>query len=108
MVDDEVRIRPVQPEEAEELSVLAWRSKESWDYPMEVINELREHFLLTHEYFENNPAYLMENEETGEILGFYSLERKDDGWWLRHLWVAPEHIGMGTGSALFLDACEIA
>ncbi len=109
MLDDDVRIRPALPEEAEGLSDIAWRSKEYREYPVEMMNEFREFLTITETFLENNPAYLVENEETGEILGFYCLELLDDGkWWLRHLWVAPEHIGTGIGGKLFLHACEMA
>jgi len=109
MLDDDVRIRPAQPEEAEILSDIAWRSKEYREYPAEMMNEFIGFLTITEAFLENNPAYLAENEETGEILGFYCLEMLNkDGWWLRHLWVVPEHIGTGIGGELFLHACEIA
>lgn len=109
MLDDDVRIRPALPEEAENLSDIAWRSKEYREYPAEMMNEFREFLTITEIFLENNPSYVAENEETGEILGFYCLELLEGNkWWLRHLWVAPEHIGTGIGGELFLHACEIA
>ncbi|MCE5201773.1 MAG: GNAT family N-acetyltransferase [Synergistaceae bacterium] len=109
MLDDDVRIRPVLPEEAEDLSDIAWRSKGYWEYSAEMMSEFRDFLTLSEEFLENNPCYLAENEETDEKLGFYCLEMRDDGrWWLRHLWVVPEYIGTGIGGELFLHACEMA
>ena len=46
MYDDDVRIRPAKPEEAEDLTDIAWQSKAYWDYPPEtmelwIVQELR-------------------------------------------------------------------
>ncbi|MCE5183987.1 MAG: hypothetical protein AGIKBDMD_00227 [Synergistaceae bacterium] len=109
MLDEEVRIRPAEPEEAELLSDVAWRSKEYWEYPVEKMSHFRDFLTITDDFIEKNPTYLAENEETGEIIGFYSIELLDDfKWWIRHLWVVPERIGTGVGGELFLHACEIA
>lgn len=109
MLDDEVRIRPAEPEEAELLSDVAWRSKEYWEYPVDMMSQFRDFLTITDDFIEKNPTYLAENEETGEIIGFYSIELFEDSkWWIRHLWVVPEHIGTGVGGELFLHACEIA
>jgi N-acetylglutamate synthase-like GNAT family acetyltransferase len=109
MLDEEVRIRPAEPEEAELLSDVAWRSKEYWEYPVDMMSHFRDFLTITDDFIEKNPTYLAENEETGEIIGFYSIELFEDSkWWIRHLWVVPEHIGTGVGGELFLHACEIA
>lgn len=109
MLDDEVRIRPAEPEEAELLSDIAWRSKEYWEYPAEMMSQFDELSTITYEFVENNPTYLARNEDTGEIIGFYSIELSDDSkWWIKHLWVVLEHIGTGIGGELFLHACQTA
>ena len=63
---------------------------------------------IKQDFIEANPTYLIEHDDTGEKLGFYALEKKNGGWWLRHMWVLPEEIGTGLGGKLFLHACEIA
>ncbi|MEG1799702.1 MAG: GNAT family N-acetyltransferase, partial [Synergistaceae bacterium] len=109
MLDDDVRIRPASPEEAEDLSDIAWRSKEYWNYPIETMNEFRNFLTITEDFIEANPTYVIENEETEDKLGFYSLETDEDGkFWIRHMWVIPEYIGAGVGGELFLHACETA
>lgn len=109
MLDDDVRIRPAAPEDAESLSDIAWSSKEDLEYPIETMSEFREFLTITDEFITKNPSYLAENEETGELIGFYCLELSEDAtWWLKHLWVKPEHIGRGIGGELFLHACEMS
>ena len=108
MYDDDVRIRPAKPEEAEELSDIAWKSKSYWDYPVEVMNKFRKLLTLDQDFIENNPSYLIEHEESGDIAGFYALEEKDGKMWLEHLWVLPDEIGTGLGGSLFCHACETA
>lgn len=109
MLDDEVRIRSAEPEESELLSDIAWCSKEYWGYPVEMMDLFRDFLTIKDNFIENNPTYLAENEETGDMLGFYSIERHDEQkWWIRHLWVVPEYIGTGLGGELFLHACEMA
>ena len=69
----------------------------------------RDFLTITDEFIENNPTYLAENEATGEILGFYAIELHDDsGWWIRHFWVVPEHIGTGSEASSSSHACETA
>lgn len=109
MLDDSVRIRAANPEEAEVLTDLAWRSKNYWGYSPEEMNEFSVFLTVTLDFLENNPTYLIEDEDLNEILGFYSLEKTADGeWWLLRHWVVPERIGTGVGQLLFLHACEIA
>ncbi|MBP9627036.1 MAG: GNAT family N-acetyltransferase [Synergistaceae bacterium] len=110
MLEDDVYIREARPEEAESLCDLAYLSRNYWDYPEEWVSYWfeEESFPVTQEYIEKNPTYLIENEEEEEILGFYSLQKREDKWMLPHLWVIPEHIGDGYGGALFLHACETA
>lgn len=109
MLEGDARIRPANPEDAERLTELAWRSKSYWDYAPEMMNEFGASLTVTQEFLEQNPTYLIENNDFGELLGFYALERDADGqWWLRRHWVVPEYIGTGVGQLLFLHACELA
>lgn len=110
MQTDETAIRQARVEDAEALSHLMFRSKGYWDYPRDLMEYWSEkgELSITQEEIVSCPAYLLEYPETGEIIGFYSLEAANGEWELKNLWVAPEHIGFGVGCALFLHACEIA
>lgn len=108
MLDDDVRIRSALPEEAEELSELAWRSKEYMEYSPKMLRSYSDFLNISEEFIENNATFVLENEENNEIAGFYSIEKIEDKWWLRKIWVSPEYIGTGVGGALYLHACETA
>lgn len=109
MLDDSMKIRAAKPEEAEALSELAWRSKSYWGYSPEDMNEFYPSLAVTLDFLEENPTYLIEDEDSNEILGFYSLEKTAEGeWWLFRHWIVPERIGTGVGQILFLHACEVA
>lgn len=110
MLEDDVYIREARPEEAQTLCDLAYLSASYWDYPQEWVTCWLEEGLppITQEYLEENPTYLIEDEEEEEILGFYSLQKGEGGWMLPHLWVIPDRIGDGYGGVLFLHACETA
>lgn len=109
MLDDNVRIRAAIPEEAEALSELAWRSKEYDGCTLNMMHCFKDFLTLTHDFLENNPSYVIEDAENGNILGFYSLEPdKPSKLRMRHCWVVPECAGTETSQILFLHACEIA
>jgi len=108
MFDDEVRIRTAEADDAEELRDIAWNSMEYWDMDAEELNSLREILDINPLLIENNVAYVAENSETEEILGFYFVETIDGKYWLRYLCVNPDFMGTGLGETLFLSACEMA
>ena len=109
MSDDNVRIRPALPEEASELSGIAWASKGAMEYAPEELQELSSILDISVDFIDENPTYVLENDETGEKTGFYSLVKRSDGtWWLSRLCVVPDCIGSGLGGELFLHACEMA
>lgn len=109
MLDDDVRIRHASQDEAEDLSDMAWSSRESWNYSASEMDGFRDFLAISEDFIEKNPTYIAESDETGEKLGFCSMAKESDGrWWLRYLYVTPDNIGSGIGGALFLHACEVA
>lgn len=106
MCDD--GIRPALTSEAEELSDIAWQSEAYWEHSTEFMNAVRSVLNITQEFIENNPVYVMEDEEEEEKIGFFALEHIDGKLWLRHLWVMPNLIGCGFGGKMLLAACETA
>ncbi len=108
MLDDEVRIRQATAEDADELSDIAWQSKAYSEIDTCELNELRDILDIKPAMIENNIAYVAEDSETEEILGFYFVESCEEKYWLRYLCVAPDYMGTGIGEALFLSACEMA
>jgi len=108
MLDDEVRIRPAEADDAEDLRDIAWSSMEYWDMDAEELNGLRSVLDINPALIESNAAYVAENIETEELLGFYFVETIDGKYWLRYLCVNPDFMGTGIGEILFLSACEAA
>lgn len=99
MYDDDVRIRPAKPEEAEDLSDIAWRSKSYWDYPVDVMNIFRDMLSIEQDFIENNPSYLIEHEDTDEKVGFYALEKKGDNGGLNTCGCFPTRSVRGWGAS---------
>ncbi len=107
---EDLAIRPARPDEAEALSHLMFLARADWEYPRELI----EHWIvsggltITPDEIENDAAYVAEDEEEAELIGFYSLRFQDGEAQLRELCVLPEHVGEGVRTSLFLHACELA
>jgi GNAT superfamily N-acetyltransferase len=101
-----VAIRRAVPADAGSLRVLARASKAYWGYSEAFMSrwdydrEITERFVATRRVFCA--------EADGELAGFYALCPDGPGFRLEHLWVAPERIGRGVGSALFEHALEQA
>ena len=68
MLDDDVRIRPAEPEEAELLSDVAWRSKEYWDYPVEMMGHFRDFLTITDDFIERGACVYANSRPVIEII----------------------------------------
>lgn len=103
-------IRPATPDESEQLTELALRSKGHWGYDAEFLRDCRIDLTLTPEFVNSSPVYVI--EEQGSIAGFYSLgtesAEEDVEVELLHLFVEPLTIGRGFGKLLFRHAVETA
>lgn len=99
-----LRISRARPEQANELTAIAFAAKRHWGYPERWIESWRD--LLT-----VNPEFICEHETYTAVVdertvGFYALGRKDSRADLLHMWVLPEAMGRGVGRALFLHCLE--
>ena len=99
-------IRQARPEESQQISDLALRSKAYWDYDPAFIAVCRSALTITPEYIAANLVFVLEAQ--GQILGFYSLEGRDGEVELENLFVEPAMIGRGCGKRLFQHAVEMA
>ncbi|MEM7355814.1 MAG: GNAT family N-acetyltransferase [Acidobacteriota bacterium] len=103
MSDDDRAIRRAKPEEAEQLSELAFRSKGYWGYSPEFMEACREELTLSPAYVRTASTYAALMAE--RIVGFYALARmSDDEVELGFLFVEPEAIGQGFGRQLIEHA----
>lgn len=111
-------IRPARPEDAELLSLLAFRSKAYWGYSAGFMAACRDELSYTPASIAD-PAFAFwlaegaseraarDVEARPELLGFYAIERLDEtAFELEALFVAPAHIGTGLGRRLMTHATD--
>ena len=102
-----INISQAKPEDAAELTAIAFAAKRHWGYPEEWIAEWAGQLTITPEFVSEHPTFVA--REAGEMLGMAAIETDD---LLReativHLWVKPQAMGRRVGAALFV-ACEQA
>jgi GNAT superfamily N-acetyltransferase len=102
-----VTIRPATPSDAEALTALALAGKRHWGYPEAWLEAWRGILTKTPNYVAANVVYCAE-DETGQLVGYYALERDGSKLRLEDLFLAPSQIGQGLGRQLFEHAVEAA
>jgi GNAT superfamily N-acetyltransferase len=101
-----ISIERASPEQAEQLSVIAFAAKAYWGYPERWMELWRPQLTFNSDYIEANETWVAYSEQ-GPI-GFYTLQDKDGNAWVEDLWVLPEWIGKGIGRQLFSHAAALA
>ncbi len=108
-------IRHAVPEDADQLTRIAFAAKRHWDYPEEWMQLWIPALTISAEYILENEVWVaVENEK---LVAYYSLKNvsrianptySPDPYdlWLDNLWVLPEFIGLGIGKQLFQHALE--
>lgn len=107
---DHIIIRPAHKDEAPLLTEISFAAKGYWNYPLEYYAVWKNELTITPAYIANNDVLVYEDD--GVAVGYYSLvELREDlrvagimldkGFWLEHMFVAPQHIGKGIGTRLF-------
>ena len=99
-------LRPARPEEAEELSELAIRSKGHWGYDARFLTTCRRE--LTVAAVQCDRMHVTVAERGGELIGFYELRGTPPAGELDKLYVDPPAIGFGVGASLLRHAREQA
>lgn len=102
-----MRIIRAELEAAETLTQIAVAAKSYWEYPEHWIDGWRPLLTITPAYLCDHDAYAALDDK-GSMIGFYALAGAERRLTLDHLWVHPEHIGTGTGRALFMHALQRA
>jgi len=101
------QIRRAQPEEAQLLTDIFWRSKAYWGYDAAFMQRIMGNMCIKQEQIVNEWVYVIE-DAAGQVAGFYQLCRADHGLHLEDLFIEPEAIGKGYGRQLFDHAVELA
>ncbi len=103
-------IRPARVEEAAALTELSLRSKAVWGYDASFLARCRLAMQVKAAAIERQPHFVAEaaGAAPGRILGFYGFEPEAEGVGLDYLFVEPDVIGRGVGTALWRHAVETA
>jgi GNAT superfamily N-acetyltransferase len=100
-------IRRAQPGEGERLREIAIAAKAHWGYDRDRVVEWANGGDYSDEALRTRDVYVAEVE--GRAVAWAALVRKSEtDSWLDDLWVEPEAIGRGVGTALFRQAAERA
>ena len=100
-------IRPAALAEAGTLTALAQAGKRHWGYSEAWMEIWRKSLSFTPDYVTAHLVFCAE-DETGQVIGFYALERDNGQLRLEHLWLVPQRIGCGLGRQLFEHAARTA
>ena len=101
-----LQILPVKPEQADELTRIAFAAKAHWGYPKRWMEIWAPELTFRPEYFMENESWAAIDGE--KPIAFYTLQDKNGNAWIENLWVLPEFIGKGIGKMLFQHAVELA
>jgi GNAT superfamily N-acetyltransferase len=99
-------ITRAKPEDAAELTRIAFTAKQHWGYPERWIESWREVLTIRPEFVAQHETHAA--KVGGRAVGFYALIRADERLCMEHMWVLPELMGQGIGRALFAHAVERA
>ena len=99
---NEIDIVPALMSDHESLSALCKRSKAFWGYSPAQMKAWDEDLTITASFIQEN--VVMKALQASQIIGFYSLVRKEDEVWLDDLFIDPSVIGEGIGSKLLAHA----
>ena len=100
------RVRDARPDEAQELSDLALRSKAHWGYGRDFLEACRPALTLSPDDVRRDEVGALELE--GRLVGFHRISGEPPEGELADLWVDPDFIGRGLGLELVRDACRRA
>jgi GNAT superfamily N-acetyltransferase len=104
-------IRPARPDEAEQLSALAQRSKAHWGYDEEFLEACRPELTVRpDDVVARHTQVAVGGPADGpeRLLGFATLVGEPPAGELAMLFVEPDVIGQGVGSGLFKQISAIA
>ena len=101
-----MKIARAAPTDALLLSTIAYRAKAHWGYPLPWLEQWRAQLTITPEFLVGHETFVAELDR--QVVGFYALTGDADAMHLEHLWVLPEAMHRGIGTALFRHAAQNA
>lgn len=101
-----IEIRRALPENAEKLTDIAIAAKGYWGYPQRWMQIWSPELTFNSEYFIKNESWTASVDN--QLVGFYTLLKKDSNAWLENLWVMPAQMGKGIGKVLLKHAIQLS
>ncbi len=95
----EMRIERASPEDAAELTGIAFEAKRHWGYPEKWIQRWTNLLTIAPDFIRTNPTFIAVIDR--ETVGFCGLCFKGHEAVLEHLWVRSPWMGRGVGRILF-------
>ena len=95
----EITIRKATGTDAPALSALALRSKAHWGYSAELLSLWSGEFEISPDFIQQNPVFVA--EISGRVLGWTAMAVHGEIAELEHMWIEPDQMRKGIGSALF-------
>jgi GNAT superfamily N-acetyltransferase len=92
------------PVDSERLSQIARSAKAHWGYPEAWLAAWEPILRITPEYLQRQLVYV--GTLGHEMVGFYALEQRGEGWSLEHFWVDPSWHGRGVGRRMYGHALD--
>lgn len=99
-------IREAKPEEADDLTRLAVRSKRAWGYDDDFMWRVMPDMIVHRQYLIAEHGIVA--EEAGMPIGYAIVSVEADSAFLRDLFVEPDRFRQGIGTALFGEAVRFA
>lgn len=94
-----IKITHATPDQAEALTNIALAAKRHWGYPDAWIQLWSPVLTITPEFIEAHETFVVRMDQVP--VGFCAISQENEKASLEHLWVSPDYIGKGIGSALF-------
>ncbi len=101
-----ITFRRARPDEAQQLTELAFASKRYWGYSDALIELWRGDLEFTPESIRAWTVFIA--EQAGCLVGVFAVSKPGDIADLEALWVHPSCVGQGLGRALFRKAVDEA
>ena len=103
-----ISIQQANPKQYTILTEISFQSKNYWNYPKDWMDIWKKELTITPEYIKKNQVFIALLND--HIVGYYSLVHNtterwigsfffQQAYWLDHMFVHPDHIGQGIGTA---------
>lgn len=101
-----IRLETPTAADAEVLSQISKAAKAYWGYPKAWLRLWDADLTFSVDYLQAHPVFVVQSVPKGNYLGVCVLEENLPYLWVEHLWISPNYIGMGYGTALLEFALQ--